>query len=217
LARERGLSLRKVVGSGPNGRIVSGDLDISSDLHVEPTLAQISETGPLGERTPVASVSSPSAIATLVDFTAFDTLLARIVELRPEVTRDDACLKAAALALDMTNPDAARLLLVDSGKRRIFSGLRTASLGAIAAMRENAARDGSADIAVSFIRAAGIRPVAAQLADTVPMRLIVGSPGKDRAVDCLLSYDATTVSDDEAENTLAAFRGLVEAPLRLLV
>ena len=83
-------------------------------------------------------------------------------------------------------------------------------------MRERAAVSGAAALAVSFIVRSGIRPVAAQLVGTAA-RLVVGAPDSQGRADCLLSYDPAKLGDGDAEDYLAAFRDLVEAPFRLLV
>ena len=84
-------------------------------------------------------------------------------------------------------------------------------------MRERAAVSGDAALAVSFIVRAGIRPVAAQLVGGTAARLVVGAPDSQGCADCLLSYDPAKLGDGAAEDYLASFRDLVEAPFRLLV
>ena len=84
-------------------------------------------------------------------------------------------------------------------------------------MLERAEVLGAAALAVSFIGRAGIRPVAAQLVGGTPARLVVGAPDNEGCADCLLSYDPARIGDGAAEDYLASFRDLVEAPFRLLV
>jgi hypothetical protein len=223
LARERGLPLSTIAGSGPEGRITGDDL---LKRHAPPVgalaaaaRAEIAAQFPAREAA-VTAVSAPCAIVAQVDFTALDTLLAQITALRAGVSREDICLKAAAVALrgaTSFGPRGTILLLTAPDQRRHLAGLAEASVGGIATLRGRAEASGDAALAVSFIGRSGIRPVAAQLVGGTAARLVVGAPdGRGRA-DCLMSYDTAKLGDGDAEDYLAAFRDLVEAPFRLLV
>jgi hypothetical protein len=221
LARERGLPLSAIAGSGPDGRITADDLlKRSSPPVAEPAVA----TAEMAVRPPtleaaVAAASAASAIVAQVEFAALDRLLEQIVAVRTGVGREDICLKAAAIALQAAaclDHGGPILLLTAPDQRRHLAGLAEASVGAIAAMRDRAPIEGDAALAVSFIGRPGIRPVAAQLVGT-EARLVVGAPDSQGRADCLLSYDPAKLGDCDAEDYLAAFRDLVEAPFRLLV
>jgi e3 binding domain len=223
LARERSIPLSAIVGSGPNGR-VTGD-DVTAHKPVVAQARPTAEVPPaiveprITESTAPAAAAVPAAIVVGVEFAAAEALLARIAELRPEVTREDICLKAAALALQASPSFAAKgaILLLAGDQRRLLTGLADASVSAIAGMRSGGQVASPSALAISFIGRPGVRPVAAQLVDGVPARLVVGAPDKNGIADCLLSYDPAKVSDEHAETWLAAFRDLVEAPFRLLV
>lgn len=221
LARDRKLPLSAIAGTGPNGRITADDLRSHSPAIVEPAAM----TPPAIEATPIAAALSvgavaPAAIVARVEFAALGALLDRIAEVGPVVSREDVCLKAAAVALQtigQIDPQGAILLLTAPKERRRLAGLAGASVSTVSAIRERADNSGGASLAVSFIGRTGIRPVAAQLIAGAVARLVIGAPEKDGFADCLLSYDPTTLGDDLAGDYLAAFRDLVETPLRLLV
>lgn len=147
-------------------------------------------------------------------------MLAQISELRPGISREDICLKAAVVASDAlasVAPDKSLLLLAAPNRRQRLDGLADASLSTIAKMRQQADSPGEAPLAVSFLGRAGIRPVAARLIGGGVARLVVGASEKDGSAECLLSYDPSRVGDEDAEEFLATFRDLVETPFRLLV
>jgi pyruvate/2-oxoglutarate dehydrogenase complex dihydrolipoamide acyltransferase (E2) component len=231
LARERNLPLSAIAGTGPNGRIIGDDLKRFTEPALEPTasaskpaaVAAPVAQAPAAAPTPaasVASVTTPAAIATRVDFAALDALLQRIAEVRPDVTRMDVCLKAAANALGGApgiTADGSILLLTAPEKRQRLAGLADASVSTVAAMRTKSDTSGRAGLAVSFLGRPGVRPVAAKLIDGAPARLVIGTAEADGAADCLLSYDPAAVADDAAEDFLVSFRELVETPFRLLV
>lgn len=227
LARERNLPLAAIAGSGPNGRITSDDL-----RNFVPQVAGAATAPATASETPApahqiaaaapatAAVAAPAAIVAGVEFGALEQLLRQVATVRPGVTREDICLKAAAVALAATpsigDPDAL-LLLSSPGRRQRLAGLANASVGAVATIRERADDAGGANLAMSFISRPGIRPAAAQLVGGASARLVVGAPDGNGAADCLLSYDPTKIGDEAAENFLATFRDLVETPFRLLV
>ena len=215
LARERGLSLLNIRGTGPNGRITG--LDLNS---VPP--AEVVEKPPpiVGQDVPAyraEAIGSPSAIAATIEFQALEALLGQIQALRSDVTRQDICLKAAALALDLAGPGVGStdiLLLTAPSRRQVLVGVAQASLSSIAAFRSSSGEGTTGGLAVSFLGHAGVKPIAAQLGSGVRMRLVVGLGD---VADCLLSYDPSHISDEAAESFLVTFRALVETPMRLLV
>ncbi|MFI0844940.1 E3 binding domain-containing protein [Mesorhizobium sp. IMUNJ 23232] len=227
LARERNVLLSAVTGSGPNGRITGDDLidfrapQIESVLPPAPTILVSADPAPaIAESQKITVAAAPSAIAVRVDFSAMRTLLAQVRELRPDVTREDICLKAAAVASETAKsvaPDKALLLLTAPDKCQRLNGLADASLGAIAKLRQSSGDDGRAALAVSFLGRAGIRPVAVRLIDDGAARLVIGAEENDGSAECLLSYDPARISDEDAEEFLGVFRDLVETPFRLLV
>ncbi|MDW6024013.1 E3 binding domain-containing protein [Mesorhizobium sp. BAC0120] len=222
LARERGVPLSAISGSGPNGRITGDDIAVyrPEAKTTEPAEIRSAVVQPQSsERLASATAPVPAAIVVSVEFGAAEALLARIAEVRAEVAREDICLKAAGFLLQaLPSPEPKDTVILLAGdQRRFLTGLADASLSAIAAMRSGTQDEGPAGLAISFVGKPGIRPVAARLIDSAPARLVVGAPDKHGTADCLLTYDPARISDQDAESCLANFRDLVEAPFRLLV
>ncbi|WP_442578846.1 E3 binding domain-containing protein [Mesorhizobium sp. ASY16-5R] len=231
LARERNLSLSAIAGTGPDGRITGDDLIHFRPAQVEiarqpapaisaPVAADAAPAIAVSPKVAVASTAAPSAVVARVVFSALEALLAQIAELRPGVSREDICLKAAAFASEAVKsvaPDRALLLLSAPDRRQRLIDLADASLSTISKMRQQANDAGEATLAVSFLGRAGIRPVAARLIGGGVARLVVGAGEKDGSAECLLSYDPSRVGDEDAEEFLGVFRDLVETPFRLLV
>ena len=222
LARERGVPLSLISGSGPKGRIVADDVAAYRPEAMPPQPAEFRSAvaePQTSESLASATAPVPAAIVVSVEFGAAEALLARIAEVRAEVTREDICLKAAGFLLQASpSPEPKDTVILLAGdQRRFLTGLADASLSAIAAMRSGTQNAAAAGLAISFIGKPGIRPVAARLIDSAPARLVVGAPDKHGTADCLLSYDPARMSDQDAESCLANFRDLVEAPFRLLV
>lgn len=230
LARERGIAVASIAGSGPNGRIVAIDLARFVPQAAAAPLPEPAPAAPVAtviqaevraQPVPAATTTPiPSALVARVSFTAADALLEQLATVRPGIARENLCLRAAFLAMvgvEGFDPLGAILHLASAGRREFLAGLGHASLGSIDALRRQAPGNGEAAVAISFLARAGIRPVAAQLVGSAPARLVVGVPDTDGTADCLLSYDPARLGDAAAEGYLGAFADLVETPLRLLV
>ena len=219
LARERNVPLSAIAGTGPNGRITGNDLENYAESQIEAPAAP--EAGPSSAAAPQNRYATPpSAIAARVEFAAALALLSQIGDVREGVAIEDICLKAAALALDISGLAAGKdgiVLLAAPDDRQFLGELRTKSVSAIAALRANLDQEGSAGLAVSFLRKPGIRPVAARLVDGIAARLVVGVADRDGGADCLLSFDPDHIHESAAEDFVLAFMELVESPFRLLV
>ena len=219
LARERNVPLSAIAGTGPNGRITGNDLE--NYTAPQPEAPAAPEAAPSSTAAPEKRYATPpSAIAARVEFAAALALLSQIGDVREGVAIEDICLKAAALALDISGLAAGKdgiVLLAAPDDRQFLGELRTKSVSAIAALRANLDQEGSAGLAVSFLRKPGIRPVAARLVDGIAARLVVGVADRDGGADCLLSFDPDHIHESAAEDFVLAFRELVESPFRLLV
>ena len=224
LARERGLPLDMIAGTGPGGRITGVDVagfepmltPVSAPAQASAPAASVqSAPAPL----PAATVPTASAIAITINFGAVQALLEQFGALGKAVSHEDIVLKATASAMACLpdGRDGCILLLRGKNDGVILAAVQKASLGGIAEMRDGASATGPAGLAVSFLGRPGVRPVAARLVDGAPMRLVVGSPDRSGMADGLLSYDPERIEDDAAAEFLAALKEAVETPLRLLV
>lgn len=212
LARERGVGLDVLAGTGPEGRVTGADV---LGFRVPDEVAPALEVPEAAHRAS-APAAAPSAFAAEVDFTAALALLAEAG--RPAVTHETVALKAAAVALEaLALPqDGDGLVLVRGKNRQRLSGLGHRSLSGIAALA-GMVEGGDAPLAVSFLARPGIRPVAARLEGGTAARLLVGFPGSEGRADCLLSFDPDRIEEDRAVEFLGLFKEWVETPLRLLV
>ena len=219
LARERGIPLSSLVGTGPNGRLTGKDVltYVPTSARPEPAPASASLVAP------GAYAPSPAALAATISLEAVGTLLPQFDEFDPVIELVDVCLKAAAAAL-RSSPDLAgaevALSSRDPGGARVLDGIGRLTLGAIAALRreggQQASQDGSPILEISWIDRDGIRPVAMPMRPEVTARLVLaGSVASGRA-ECLMSYDPARINDTAAADILLAFKTALEVPLRLI-
>ena len=207
LARERGLSLDVLKGTGPNGRIVAADIAAFTPA---PAVA--------------ASGAQASALGTTIQLATLMQLLAGFAEANTPFSLDDVVLRAAGCALDdvpETGPLAgAPVALEQKAGQLVFADIRKGSLGPLRA-RRLAAIDSGADqsadpatLSVKLLAASDIRPMVMPLLPGRTMRLVLAAgPGSG---ECLLSFDASAVSEDAASAFLIRFKAYLELPLRLL-
>lgn len=210
LARERGISLEQLRGSGPGGRIVAADLE-----------GQVAA----GQASPAGAVTlSLSALATTIQLATMQQLLAGFAAAETAFTLDDVALRAAGCALDDV-PGAARLdgmpvALEAQGRQLVFADIRKGSLAPLRDRRV-AALAGSedqssapADLSLRLLPAGDIRPVLMPLLAGRAMRLVVAVG--EISGEALLSFDAAAVSEHAATAFLSRFKAYLEQPLRLL-
>lgn len=210
LARERGIALDRLPGSGPGGRIVAADL---AHARVMPAVAEA----------PVATLRL-SALATSIQLATMFQLLGGFAATETAFTLEDVALRAVGCALDDV-PDASRLegapvALETNGQQRVFDHIRKNSLGPLRARRIAAGEtDGDqratpADISLRLLPAGDIRPVLMPLLAGRNLRLVLAVG--DTSAEALLSFDAGIIAEDTAATMLGRFKAYLEQPLRLL-
>lgn len=212
LARERGIALARVSGSGPAGRIVAADLE---------------GYVPAGKESPSPASgggSLPAAFASTIDLTSVRSLLAGVAG-ADAFTLEDVALRAAGCALDDV-PAASALLgsavALETGghAQMVFSDIRRSSLGPLRQRRLEAMAAGvdqgaqPATLSLRVIAAADIRPVSMPLLADRAMRLVLVA-GEDRA-ECIIVSDPARVGEDAATELLSRFRGYLQVPILLL-
>ena len=89
LARERGVELALITGSGPGGRIVAADLE-----------ALLREPPAEPSRAPAAALATISAYIAVLDLGPLQQLLGNLAAARTAVSLDDMLVRAAAVALE---------------------------------------------------------------------------------------------------------------------
>lgn len=207
LARERGLSLEVLKGTGPNGRIVAADIA----AYAAPAPA-------------AASGPQASALGTTIQLTTLLQLLAGFADADTPFTLEDVVLRAAGCALDdvpeTSSLAGAPVALEQKTGQLVFADIRKGSLGPLRA-RRLAAVDAGADqssepaaLSLKLLAASDIRPMMMPLLPGRAMRLVLAAgPGSG---ECLLSFDAAAVGEDAATEFLTRFKAYLELPLRLL-
>ena len=209
LARERGLSLEALKGTGPNGRIVAADIAAHTARPPAPVAASRPQASALG-----ATIQMATLMQLLTGFADADT----------PFTLEDVVLRAAGCSLDdvpeTTSLAGAPVALEQKQTQLVFADIRKGSLGPLRARRLaaiEAAGDQSGDpaaLSLKLLAASDIRPVMMPLLSGRSMRLVLAAGPS--AGECLLSFDAAQISEDTATEFLTRFKAYLELPLRLL-
>ena len=208
LARERGLALDGVAGSGPLGRIVAADV-LAFVVRPAPVGAPAVAVVPTAVAAPLPAPRSIGAFQASIDLGPLATLIAAA---GADIPVDAFLVKAAARAAGQFG----RLLLLRdaSGQAGLIEQAATLAPGEIA-RRHASGVIGDAPFVVERHDGSGIRPMAGGLAPWALLKLvIVADAGR---AELLLVHDETAVSAASAVTLLAAIRDLAESPLRLLV
>jgi pyruvate dehydrogenase E2 component (dihydrolipoamide acetyltransferase) len=215
LARERGLVLERIAGSGPRGRIVAADIEAATRAPVV---------------TPVAAAAPViAAFAITVDLSKLQALLRKFGGAQLALTLDDMLVRAAGLGLEAvasTRPDAPSIVVAletaaATGEIVIVApqiGLISALHRRLAEAPGDAVAPAAEPGALSLRRLtiAGLRPTLLPLRRGYPMRLAVAAADDDETADCLLAFDTSKVGEIDAAAFLGQFRDALETPLRLL-
>jgi pyruvate dehydrogenase E2 component (dihydrolipoamide acetyltransferase) len=206
LARERGLPLAEIGGSGPRGRITAADILAFVPKLAPPTAAE----APVPPVAPV--IAAPRAVGAFQASVDLAALSALIAASGADLPAGPFLAKTAARA---AGSHGRVLLLRDpSGRAGMVEDAAGLSPGAIAS-RHAEGTEADAAMIVEIVRAAGIRPVGASLPPSAVLRLIAVLDGT--WADLLLVHEEDAIPTAEAAAMLAEIRALAEAPLRLLV
>jgi hypothetical protein len=209
LARERGISLAGLTGSGPGGRIVAADLDAFEQRQAPAAVA--------------VAVGAPAvaAFAATLDLKVVTALLADFSKAEVVLGLDALLVRAAALALEAAAPSTATpatAIAWETGGGSVR--IENAHLGLVSGIQAllSAGQSPAAGSALSLrrIHQSDIRPTAMPLAADIALRLVIAAADGAETAEALLSFDAARVDEDNAAALLARFRDGVQNPLRLL-
>jgi len=215
LARDRGVELTQLSGSGPGGRIVAADI-----VAFVPRVAR-PEPGR-------GSGAAASALAAKVDLARLTQVLGQFGDRETQFDLEDVLLRAAGCALDDVpeaasvegSPVALEVRLDGRAGQLVFADIRKGSLAPLRSRRLAAMAQGSdqsdlpAAMTLRLVRASGIRPVMLPLLGGRAMRLVVLAD--ETGGEALLVFDSAALDEDVAASLLDRFRGYLEVPLRLL-
>ncbi len=217
LARERGIPLALVAGSGPNGRRTG--LDVLRHAPAPAPAAMPAAAPAAPAVSPGLAAPAAAGLAASVSLAAIAGLLPQFGSVEPAIALVDVCLKAASASL-RTAPPLSGAAIVLTGRPGIMDGLDRLTLGAIAAMRHeagDATLPGARPVVeVSWLARDGIRPIALPLRPGTAARILVAGTTGAVEAECLLSYDPTRLDDTAAADFLLAFKGWLEVPLRMI-
>lgn len=207
LARERGVALFDIAGTGPDGRIVAADV-----LGYRPPAP-----APVAAAAPAASIG---AFAAGIALAAVDTLLLGFADAGTPFDLEDVVLRAAGCSLDdvpgASLPEAP--VALETGSRQtVFTGLRRLSLAPLRQRRLAQTDDQSAEpasLSLRIVAGSGIRPVGMPLKPGRAMRLVLTV--ESGHAEALLSFDSAQVTEEDAAELLSRFKDYLEKPLRLL-
>jgi pyruvate dehydrogenase E2 component (dihydrolipoamide acetyltransferase) len=214
LARERGIALEELTGTGPGGRIVAADIA---------TFVPRASAAPRAAAGPQAT-----ALATTISLTTMRQLLSGFTSADTTFSLEDVALRAIGCALDdvagaTSLPGAPVALETKFGDKRaqaVFADIRKGSLGplrkrrldAMAAAKDEAATP--AALSLRVLEATDIRPVTMPLLAGRDMRLVLIAG--EASAECLLAFDSAAVDEDAATEVLSRFKSYLEVPIRLL-
>jgi pyruvate dehydrogenase E2 component (dihydrolipoamide acetyltransferase) len=211
LARERGIAIEQLAGSGPSGRVTAADV-----------IAFV----PRATAAPVLAIEpQASALGATISIAKLRDVLDNFAKAAMPFSLDDAVLRAAGCALDdvpAANAIGGAPVALEYDRRQlVFADLRKGSLGPARARRLAAIEAGvdqssePATLSVKLIEAGDIRPVMLPLQPGRTLRLVLAA-GRETG-ECLLAFDAARVDMDAAADLLTRFKAYLEEPLRLLV
>ena len=215
LARERGVPLAGLAGSGPNGRVVAADVVAFVAAPVVQQIAAPVSTA-VAPPAPVdvaasALAAAPRSVSAFQATVDLAPLAALIAAAGSGLAAGPFLVKAAARA---AGPLGERLLVRDGGRLALVEGAATLSPGTIAARLE-AGTSRDAPFSIELLAGSGIRPLSSGLpVGAIAKLVIVADAGR---AELLFVHDEAALSSTDAVAMLALIRDLAEAPLRLLV
>lgn len=215
LARERGLPLSALRGSGPGGRILAADVT----GFVAPAPPVVEESRP--EQAP-APAQRIAALATSVALGQASDVLAGLERSGSAFDLEDLVLLAAGRALGAVPIESTALALETDGRQVVLHRM-DAALGVLRAERQRASAEGRDDalqpaaLSLKLLHAGAVRPVLVPLLPGRPMRLVAALDQDSQRAECLLVFDASLVTEDAAAGWMVAFGSGLASPLSILV
>lgn len=210
LARERGLDLTALTGSGPEGRVVAADVLSWRPRIVEAPVADL----PTHPSVPVFSLSTSVSLA------AFYRLSADAARVGLEIAIEDAAGRAVRAALEY---DASGGLAIETEGRQVMlaadAGLsigaeRRLRLEALASGTDAAGKPALASLLV--LRSTRVVPSALPLLPFRKLRFSLFVDPDREAGHALLCADSGEMPEQRAATVLESFAQALEQPLALL-
>jgi hypothetical protein len=218
LARERGVTLDGLPGSGPFGRIVAADVEafvsgIVDDAKSSPIPAPAPAVAP-----PAVPVS---ALGTQIDLHAVDDLISQFSGANLELSFHALMLRSIGRVIEDLAPGATIAWEAGSGSGRRLVNVVDAAGAPFGRIRGLIEAEAAAPVPIAPTSLSvlpflpqGVRTVMLSLLPGFSMRLAVSV--LDGQADVLLCFDADKIDEHSAATLLSRMREDLEAPLRLL-
>lgn len=210
LARERGLDLTELTGSGPDGRVVAADVLSWRPKVVEAPVADL----PAHPSVPVFSLSTSISLA------ALNRLSADAGRIGLEIAIEDAAGRAVRAALD--GEASGGLAIEADGRQVMLAADAGLSIGAERRLRLEALASGTdasgkpALASLLVLRSTRVVPSALPLLPFRKLRFSLFVDHDREVGHALLCADSGKMSEQRAVTVLEAFAQALEQPLALL-
>lgn len=215
LARERGITLSLIAGSGPKGRIVAGDVPLAAPAVAPAPVVEVA--APVAAALPVATIAPARSISAFSATIELGPLAEFVAASGAELPIDAFLVKAAARAAGK-RADAVRWIKPEGGGVTIPRAVALAPTEIARLLTGDPDAGGSGKtLLLTRLATKGIRPVAGSLPADADLRFLVVAGDDAATAEVLLVHDAEAIPEGDATEILAGFRDLIEAPLRLLV
>ncbi|MFA6154849.1 E3 binding domain-containing protein [Mesorhizobium sp.] len=225
LARERGLPLETLHGSGPDGRILAADVLGFVPVVAPANAPEVAAAVAIPIAAPPVAAPRIAAFATSLSLGALGDLLAALASTGKTFDIDDILLRAvdrafaenphksfdAPVALELVG----RQMVLATDPEMPMTLLRATRLAALASDRDDAEK--AAVLSLRVLPAGDIRPMMMPLLQGRAMRLAVSVNMAGDHADCLLTTDAASVDEATAIAWFASLKSAIENPLRLFV
>ncbi len=213
LAREKGIALDDLPGTGPTGRIVAADV----------LAYQAPATLILPEQILPTKISQSVAFSATVSLVDFFRLAADAARVGMTIDIEDAALRAARTALAVTGVvDQPSIALEVADRQILISGASDLSIGTERRLRLEVLNDGGnmashpATASLLVLRAARVMPVNMPIRPGRALRIVLVVDTDREEANALLCANADRISETQAVELLSAFVLALEEPLALL-
>ena len=217
LARERGVALETLAGSGPRGRVVAADVQAALAV-VQPAAVPTAPPAAVTPAAPAAAMAPARAFGAFSATIGLGALHELIAAASIEVPIEAFLAKAAGRAAGERGR-VLRLVGEDGGAVPLEApaGLAPSEIARRVAAAAAGGVEAARPLVLSRLRLTGVRPVAGSLPADCDLRILVVAADDSATAEALLVHDAAVVGEAEAARILADFRDGLENPLRLLV
>ena len=201
LARDRGLDLSGLAGSGPGGRIVAVDIPAEQESRTV-------------SATPATPQPQIAAFAVSLDLLATRDMVEKFAGAGLTFEPEDFLLRAFSQCYGRTFAlkGGAGPVAVAGADGPSLAAIRDLRLG----RRESAPEKGPEPVSVEFLDGGGVRPVFLPLPDRHHIRLVMSLDRDGTAADCLAVFDPDRIGENDVVSLLGNLKAALADPLAML-